>query len=116
VLLKAFGPQATALGVLSTLLAAAELSLWTLSEIEQRNLLTVFIEQRRMQGSRVVICVDNVSRFSVEAWDEIERLIEARRAARAARRFAEADGIRRDLDTRGILLEDSATGTRWKRK
>jgi cysteinyl-tRNA synthetase len=48
--------------------------------------------------------------------EEIERLIQARRAARAARNFAEADKIRQDLDARGILLEDTATGTRWKRK
>src|SRR4029077_8936936 len=48
--------------------------------------------------------------------EEIERLIQARRAARAARNFAEADRIRKDLDARGILLEDTAAGTRWKRK
>ena len=48
--------------------------------------------------------------------DEIEQLIQARRAARASRNFAEADKIRKDLDARGILLEDTATGTRWKRK
>ena len=48
--------------------------------------------------------------------DEIEQLIVARRAARSARNFAEADRIRRALDARGILLEDTAAGTRWKRK
>jgi cysteinyl-tRNA synthetase len=48
--------------------------------------------------------------------EEIERLIDERRQARAARQFARADEIRRDLDARGIVLEDSASGTRWKRK
>jgi len=48
--------------------------------------------------------------------DEIERLIEARRAARLARNFAEADRIRKDLDARGIVLEDTGSTTRWKRK
>ena len=48
--------------------------------------------------------------------EEIERLIEERREARKSRQFARADEIRQDLDARGIVLEDSATGTRWKRK
>jgi cysteinyl-tRNA synthetase len=48
--------------------------------------------------------------------DEIERLIEDRQAARRRRDFAQADAIRQTLDARGILLEDSAAGTRWKRK
>jgi len=48
--------------------------------------------------------------------DEIDRLIEARKAARLARNFAEADRIRKDLDARGILLEDTGSTTRWKRK
>jgi cysteinyl-tRNA synthetase len=48
--------------------------------------------------------------------EEIERLIEARRAARLARNFPEADRIRKDLDARGIVLEDTGSTTRWKRK
>ena len=48
--------------------------------------------------------------------EEIERLIQARRDARLARNFAEADRIRADLDARGIVLEDTGSTTRWKRK
>ncbi len=48
--------------------------------------------------------------------EEIEQLIQARRAARLARNFTEADRIRADLDSRGIVLEDTGTTTRWKRK
>jgi cysteinyl-tRNA synthetase len=48
--------------------------------------------------------------------EEIERLIEERRAARRRREFALADRIRDTLAERGILLEDNPSGTRWKKK
>ncbi len=48
--------------------------------------------------------------------EEIEQLVAERRTARQSRDFARADTIRKDLEARGIILEDSATGTRWKRK
>jgi cysteinyl-tRNA synthetase len=48
--------------------------------------------------------------------DEIEQAIEDRHAARRRRDFAAADRIRQDLAARGVLLEDNAAGTRWKRK
>jgi len=48
--------------------------------------------------------------------EEIERLIEARKAARQRREYAEADRIRVQLAERGILLEDGPSGTRWKQK
>jgi cysteinyl-tRNA synthetase len=47
---------------------------------------------------------------------EIEQMVEQRRAAKQNRDFATADQIRKALAERGILLEDSPTGTRWKRK
>ena len=46
---------------------------------------------------------------------EIESLIAERKAARADSDFARADAIRDELGERGIVLEDSAGGTRWKR-
>jgi cysteinyl-tRNA synthetase len=48
--------------------------------------------------------------------DEIDTLIEERNAARRRRDFAMADRIRDELAARGVLLEDSPSGTRWKRK
>jgi cysteinyl-tRNA synthetase len=48
--------------------------------------------------------------------DEIPRRIEARKAARAAKQYAEADRIRKELEAAGVLLEDGKAGTTWKYK
>jgi cysteinyl-tRNA synthetase len=48
---------------------------------------------------------------------EIEALVAERQKARQSRDFTNADRIRKELDSRGIILEDSRDGTvRWKRK
>ena len=48
--------------------------------------------------------------------EDIERLIEERQIARKNRDFAKADQIRDDLLKKGIVLEDTREGVRWKRK
>ena len=47
---------------------------------------------------------------------EIETMIEQRNTARRDRDFARADEIRNELAARGIILEDTPQGTKWKRK
>ncbi len=47
---------------------------------------------------------------------EVEKLIAERQAARKRRDFAASDGIRQELAERGIMLEDTKEGVRWKRK
>ncbi len=46
---------------------------------------------------------------------EIAARIEARLAARRAKNYAEADRIRKELEQGGVVLEDSAQGTTWRR-
>lgn len=47
--------------------------------------------------------------------DDIEKLIEARQAARKAKNWAEADRIRDELKDKGIVLEDTPQGVKWHR-
>ena len=47
--------------------------------------------------------------------EDIEKLIEERQAARKARNFARADEIRGELLEKGIILEDTREGVKWKR-
>ena len=46
---------------------------------------------------------------------EVEKMIEARQAARAAKNWAEADRIRDELKDKGIVLEDTPQGVKWHR-
>jgi cysteinyl-tRNA synthetase len=48
--------------------------------------------------------------------DQIQALVDERTQAKRARNFARADQIRNELAEKGILLEDSKDGVRWKRK
>ncbi len=46
--------------------------------------------------------------------EQVEECIAAREAARKSKDFAEADRLRQDLEQKGIILEDTPQGTRWR--
>ena len=48
--------------------------------------------------------------------EAVEALVAERAKAKKARNFARADEIRNELTEKGIVLEDSKDGIRWKRK
>jgi cysteinyl-tRNA synthetase len=48
--------------------------------------------------------------------DEIKALIEEREKARKNKDFALSDRIRKELEQKGIVLEDTKEGTTWRRK
>jgi len=72
---------------------------------------------------RAMIDVLGIVQHDAEAWfksgdvdaERIEALIIERSAAKKARDFARADMIRDQLSAEGIILEDSPTGTTWKK-
>ena len=47
---------------------------------------------------------------------DVERMVAERTAAKKGRNFAEADRIRGELLEKGIVIEDTKAGVRWKRK
>jgi cysteinyl-tRNA synthetase len=70
-------------------------------------------EGRIDQASPEVLAAFGEEGLSDEA---IDALIAERARAKAQRNFARADAIRVELGDKGILLEDSKDGVRWKRK
>jgi len=46
---------------------------------------------------------------------QVDALVAARNAARAAKNYAESDRIRVQLNDAGVLLDDKAGGTQWRR-
>ena len=72
---------------------------------------------------RAMTGVLGIVQHDTEAWfksgdvdsEHIEALINERRIAKKDRDFARADAIRDQLSAEGIILEDSPTGTTWKK-
>jgi cysteinyl-tRNA synthetase len=48
--------------------------------------------------------------------EAIDALVAERTLAKKQRNFARADQIRKELDEKGIVIEDTKEGVRWKRR
>jgi cysteinyl-tRNA synthetase len=47
---------------------------------------------------------------------EEQALFDGRQAARKARDFARADQLRQELEAKGVVIEDTPKGPRWRRR
>jgi cysteinyl-tRNA synthetase len=80
------------------------------------------VDKRALETARAVFArinsVLDVIPEAVGADPEIARWVEerigARKAARSRREFAEADRIRAEIEAKGIAIEDTPQGTKWK--
>jgi cysteinyl-tRNA synthetase len=70
------------------------------------------IEERIAKGD--LPGYDGLLARDVTDGDLVEAFLVARQAARKAKDFARADAIRDELKRRGVLVDDTPQGTRWK--
>ncbi|MBX3615995.1 cysteine--tRNA ligase [Nitrosomonas sp.] len=70
------------------------------------------LQQNPVDYLQNALAVDNATSLTQ---DQIESLIQQRIEARKTGRYAEADEIRKNLQQQGIILEDGAQGTTWRR-
>ena len=101
---------AAALGALFTLIRDANIA------IDAGRITSSDAEGLKTALMRVDPVLDLFPRRDDALGQSIEKLLEARNAARRSRNFPESDRIRDELLSRGIVLEDTPTGTRWRRK
>ena len=76
------------------------------------------LERARQVFARINSVLDVVPESAgpdpkLERW--VEGKLAARKDARAKRDFAQADAIRTEIEGRGIAIEDTAQGTKWKK-
>lgn len=92
-----------------------ELAKWLNQYSEQESVSTVVIEAALAKFTQWM-SIFGIFFLSDELLDDdIDQLIEERNQARKDRNFARSDEIRDLLKDKGITLEDTAQGTRWRR-
>ena len=102
-----------ALGALYTFVRKAN------AELDRKGIDKLALERARAAFARINSVLDVVPDAvgadpEVASW--VEERLSARKSARARREFAEADRIRAEIEARGIAIEDTPQGTKWKVK
>jgi cysteinyl-tRNA synthetase len=101
---------------LSTPRALAEL--WGLlrdTKTESSKALAAVFDMDSILGLNLKADVEGSAELPADLMQEIKELIAQRNAAKKAKDFERADAIRQSLKNKGIILEDSPNGTRWRR-
>jgi cysteinyl-tRNA synthetase len=68
-----------------------------------------------LMGRRAEMFLQGMTVTGTGTPESIQKLIKARLAARKAKNYAEADRIRKELESSGVILEDGPQGTTWRR-
>ncbi len=102
----------TALGALFTFVRKAN------AELDRNGVDKRALEKGRAVFARINAVFDVVPEAvgpdpELERW--VDERLQARKKARARREFAKADSIRTELEGRGIAIEDTPHGTKWKK-
>ena len=92
--------------------AANELVKKALSALKDTGTVLRVFQRTPGQWASALMRVKNIGMSEAE----IEDKIRLRREAREAKDWAASDAIRAELDSRGIVLEDRASGTAWRIK
>ncbi len=100
---------------ISVIFEAVKLANETVAEaVVSKGSIMALLDWFRIHGQQVLGLVQLDEEESLDA--EIEALITERQQARKERNFQRADEIRDQLLARGIVIEDTPQGVRWKRK
>ncbi|MEQ1814005.1 MAG: cysteine--tRNA ligase [Candidatus Nitrotoga sp.] len=78
---------------------------------------SLFKNVTSVESASFVLTPGDIGSYAPRGSDHafIDQQIAARTAAKQAKNYAEADRIRKELLAEGIVLEDSVTGTTWRR-
>ncbi len=92
-----------------------ELSKW-LNQYSEQETVSVIVTEKALDQFTQWLSIFGIYFLSDELLDDdIDQLIEERNQARKNRDFARSDEIRDLLKDKGITLEDTVQGTRWRR-